>query len=39
MDEILKYAVENGMLDYEYVQQKMNMDRRKGVIDCHKFKV
>lgn len=36
---MLKFAIDNGMLNYEYVQQQMDMKRRKDVIECHQYKI
>ena len=38
-EDILKYAVDNGIVDLEYVQQQIDMKRRKDVIDCHPYKI
>lgn len=38
-NEVLKYAVDNGIVDLEYVQQQIDMKRRNDVISCHKHKM
>lgn len=38
-NEILKYAVENGILDVSYVQEKIEMNKRKEIIEKHPYKI
>ncbi len=37
--EMLKFAVENGMLDTALVQEKYEMKRRKQILDGHPYKI
>lgn len=37
--EILKYATENGMIDLSYVQEKVEMNKRKGYLEKHKYEI
>lgn len=39
MDEILKYAVENGIIDLSYVQEKIEMNKRKEYLEKHPWKI
>lgn len=39
MDELLKYAIENGMLDLSYVQEKIEMNKRKELLEKHPYKI
>lgn len=39
MDEVLKYAVENGMLDLSYVQEQMEMEKRKELLKKHPWAI
>lgn len=39
MDELLKYAIENGILDLSYVQDKIEMSRRKELLEKHPYKI
>lgn len=38
-DELLKYAVENGMIDLSYVQGQIEMNKRKELLDKHPYKI
>ena len=38
-DELLKYAVENGMIDLSYVQEVIEMKKRKELLEKHRFKI
>lgn len=38
-EEILKYAIENGMIDLSYVQDQIEMSERKKYLQMHKYKV
>lgn len=37
--ELLKYAIENGMINAALVREKINMQRRKGLLEKHPFKI
>jgi len=40
MDEVLlKYAVENGMIDLSYVQEQIEMNKRKELLGKHPYKI
>lgn len=39
MDELLKYAIENGMLDLSYVQEKIEMNKRKELLEKHPWSI
>ncbi len=38
-DELLKYAVENGMIDLSYVQEQIEMTKRKELLEKHPYKI
>lgn len=38
-EELLKYAVENGMIDLSYVQEQMEMGQRKDLLEKHPYKI
>lgn len=38
-DELLKYAVENGMIDLSYVQEQIEMKKRKELLEKHPYKI
>lgn len=38
-DELLKYAVENGMIDLSYVQEQIEMNKRKELLEKHPYKI
>jgi len=35
----LKYAIENGIIDVTYVQEKVIMQKRKEILDEHPYKI
>jgi len=37
--EILKYATENGMINLSYVQEKIEMEKRKELLEKHPYKI
>lgn len=39
MDEALKFAVENGIIDLSYIQNKYEMSRREEVLKKHKWAI
>ena len=39
MDDILKYAVENGMLDLSYIQTTIEMNKRKEILSNHPYEI
>lgn len=39
MDELLKYAIENGMIDLSYVQAQIEMNKRKEILEKHTYKI
>lgn len=38
-EELLKYAVENGMIDLTYVQDTIQMNKRKEYLEKHPYKI
>ena len=38
-DELLKYAVENGMIDLSYVQEQMEMNKKKVILCKHPYSI
>lgn len=38
-DELLKYAIENGMIDLSYVQEQIEMDKKKELLKKHPYKI
>lgn len=38
-NEVLKYAVDNGMIDLSYVQEKIEMSKRKELLEKHPCKI
>ena len=38
-DELLKYAVENGIIDLLYVQEQIEMNKRKELLGKHPYKI
>lgn len=38
-DELLKYAVENGMIDLSYVQEQIEMNKRREMLEKHPYKI
>lgn len=38
-EELLKYAVANGMIDLSYVQEQIEMNRRKELLEKHPYKI
>lgn len=38
-DKLLKYAVENGMIDLSYVQEQIEMSRKKEILEKHPYKI
>ena len=38
-NEVLKYAIENGIIDMSYVQEKIEMNKRKGYLERHKYEI
>lgn len=38
-EELLKYAVANGMIDLSYVQEQIEMIQRKELLEKHPFKI
>lgn len=38
-NEILKYAIENGMIDLSYVQDEIEMKQRKELLEKHPYKI
>lgn len=39
MDDILKYAVENGIIDLSYVQDKIEMNKREEILKKHPWHI
>ena len=38
-DELLKFAIENGMIDLSYVQEQIKMKARKEILKKHPYKI
>ena len=38
-EELLKYAVDNGMIDLSYVQEQIDMSKRKELLERHPYKI
>ena len=38
-NELLKYAVENGMINVSYVQEQIKMKKRKELLEKHPYKI
>lgn len=38
-EELLKYAVDNGMIDLSYVQEQIKMNKRKELLEKHPYKI
>lgn len=38
-DDLLKYAIENGMIDLSYVQEQIEMSKRKELLGKHPYKI
>lgn len=38
-NELLKYAVDNGMIDLSYVQEQIEMNKRKELLEKHPYKI
>lgn len=38
-DELLKYAVDNGMIDLSYVQEQIEMNKRRELLEKHPYKI
>ena len=39
MDDLLKYAVDRGMIDLSYVQEQMRMDERAAILEKHPYSI
>lgn len=39
MDEALKFAIENGIIDLSYVQEKYEMSKREELLEKHKWAI
>ena len=39
MDEVLKYAIDNDIINMSYVQDQINMMKRKELLDRHPYKI
>ena len=39
MDDVLKYAVENGMIDMTYIREQIEMNKRKELLEKHPYKI
>lgn len=39
MNEVLKLAIENGIIDVPYVLDKLNMSRREEILEKHPYKI
>ena len=38
-DDILKYAIENDIIDVVFLQEKINMQRKEEILRNHKYKI
>lgn len=38
-NELLKYAIENGMIDISYVQEQIEMNKKKELLEKHPYKI
>lgn len=38
-DELLKYAIENGIIDLQCVQEQVNMNKKKAIISEHPYSI
>ena len=38
-NDVLQYAVENGMIDLAYVREQIEMNKRKEVLERHPYKI
>lgn len=38
-EELLKYAIENGMIDLSYVQEQIEMKKREEILSKHPYKI
>lgn len=38
-ENILKYAIENGMIDMSNIQEQIDMAKRKEILDTHRYKI
>lgn len=38
-EELLKYAIDNGMIDLSYVQEQIEMNKRKELLKKHPYKI
>lgn len=38
-NELLKYAIDNGMIDLSYVQEQIDMNKRKEYLDKHPYSI
>lgn len=38
-DELLKYAIDNGMINLSYVQEQIKMNKRKEILEKHPYKI
>ena len=39
MDDILQYAIDNGIIDLSYVQQQIEMNKRKELLSKHPYEI
>lgn len=39
MDDVLKYAIENGMIDMTYIREQIEMNKRKELLEKHPYKI
>ena len=35
----MNYAIDNGMIDMSYIQEKINMSKRKELLNKHPYKI
>ena len=37
--DVLQYAIDNGIIDLRYIQQQIDMDKRKKILSAHPYKL
>ena len=38
-NDILQYAIDNGIINLQYIQQQIDMDKRKKILESHPYKI
>lgn len=39
MDELLKYALEHGMINMSYIQEQIKMNKRRELLEQHPYNI